>query len=209
MDDDNVDKPYIVPVDVFAQQMDWLDRSGYHTISPDQLYAYLTTGASLPTKPILLTFDDGHVSEWNNAVPILAKHHFTATFFIMTVTLDKRNYLSSEQVKQLDGMGMTIGGHTWDHHRVTRYVGEDWQQQISAPTKELAQLTGHPIRYFAYPYGLWNSEAVSHIKDAGFFAAFQLSEKMDRAEPLYTVRRIIASGFWNIEDLQSNLEQDF
>ncbi|MBA3947664.1 MAG: polysaccharide deacetylase family protein [Herpetosiphonaceae bacterium] len=209
VDDATVDKAYIMPIKTFAEQMDFLDQQGYHTISPDQLYAYLTTGASLPAKPVLLTFDDGHGSEWTNAVPVLQKHHFQATFFIMTVVLDKPHWLSSDQVKQLDQMGMTIAAHTWDHHRVTRYSGDDWKQQITLPTKELADLTGHPIKYFAYPYGLWNTAAFPYLKDAGFLAAFQLSDKMDPGAPLLTIRRIIASGTWKLQTFQDNLAEDF
>src|ERR1700750_890306 len=45
-------KDYIVPIETFRAEIKALADSGYHTILPDQLYAYLTTGASLPSKPI-------------------------------------------------------------------------------------------------------------------------------------------------------------
>jgi hypothetical protein len=51
-------KDYIVPVARFEEHIKMLADSGYHTILPDQLLAYLTTGAPLPEKPVLLTFDD-------------------------------------------------------------------------------------------------------------------------------------------------------
>jgi peptidoglycan/xylan/chitin deacetylase (PgdA/CDA1 family) len=200
-----VDQPYIVPLATFAAQMDFLDQHGYHPISPDQLVAYLTGAGALPDKPVLITFDDGHSSQWANAVPELEKHHFTATFFIMTVVLDKQNYLTSAQVQALDHMGMTIGAHTWDHHRVTRYIADDWETQIVEPTAQLAELTGHPIKYFAYPYGLWNEDSIPHIKRAGFVAAFQLESEMDTSAPLFTIRRMIANSFWAIPTFQAAL----
>jgi peptidoglycan/xylan/chitin deacetylase (PgdA/CDA1 family) len=208
-DDAETDKSYIVPTTIFAAQMDFLDQHGYHTISPDQLVAYLTNGATLPDKPILITFDDGDSSQWTNAIPELRRHHFTATFFIMTVVLDKLYYLTSEQVQALDRMGMTIGAHTWDHHRVTRYTDSDWETQITAPTAQLAQLTGHPIKYFAYPYGLWNDEAIVHLKQAGFVAAFQLGEATESSNPLFTIRRGVASGLWSIPAFQEALDARF
>ena len=208
-DEADVDKPYIVAPAMFAAQMDFLDQHGYHPISPDQLVEYLMGAAPLPDKPVLITFDDGDSNQWTNAVPELQKHHFTATFFIMTVTLDKPNYLSSDQVKALDRMGMTIGAHTWDHHRVTRYTDADWDAQIADPTAQLAQVTGHPIKYFAYPYGLWNDQAIPHLKRAGFVAAFQLESDMDPAAPLFTLRRAVANGFWAIPDFQQALDMGF
>jgi len=202
-----VDKPYIVAPAMFAAQMDFLDQHGYHPISPDQLIAYLTGAGTLPHQPVLITFDDGDSSQWTNAVPELQKHHFTATFFIMTVVLDKQNYLSSDQVQALDRMGMTIGAHTWDHHRVTKYTDADWEKQIAKPTEQLAKLTGHPIKYFAYPYGLWNAEAIRHLKQAGFVAAFQLESEMDTDAPLFTIRRMIANGFWALPEFQEALAE--
>jgi peptidoglycan/xylan/chitin deacetylase (PgdA/CDA1 family) len=196
--DTAADKPYIMPVPKFIAQLDYLQTNGYTTISPDQLVAYLRTGAPVPPKPIILTFDDGDSNQWTVALPELRKRHFTAMFFIMTVTLDKANYLSSDQIKALDRMGMTIAAHTWDHHRVDRYSGEDWERQISTPTKRLAEIVGHPIRYFAYPFGLWNTEAFPHLQDAGFDAAFQLADKIDPHTPLYTIRRAIANSYWTL-----------
>jgi peptidoglycan/xylan/chitin deacetylase (PgdA/CDA1 family) len=206
-DEAEADKPYILPPAMFAAQMDLLDQQGYHPISPDQLVAYLTGAGALPHQPVLITFDDGDSSQWTNAVPELQKHHFTATFFIMTVVLDKQNYLSSEQVQALDRMGMTIGAHTWDHHRVTRYTDADWEAQITEPTAQLAKLTGHPIKYFAYPYGLWNAEAIRHLKGAGFVAAFQLESEMDTDAPLFTIRRMIANAFWTTSTFQAALAE--
>ena len=199
------DKPYVVPPALFAAQMDFLDEHGYHPISPDQLVDYLKGGRALPDRPVIITFDDDDSTQWTNAVPVLQKHHFTATFFIMTVALDKDYYLTSEQVQALDRMGMTIGAHTWDHHRVTKYTDADWQTQITEPTAQLAKLTGHPIKYFAYPYGLWNTTAIAHLKQAGFIAAFQLESKMDTKDPLFTIRRMIANSFWTIEAFQEAL----
>jgi peptidoglycan/xylan/chitin deacetylase (PgdA/CDA1 family) len=201
-DEAEVDMPYIVPPALFAEQMDFLDQQGYHPISPDQLLAYLTYGAALPERPVMITFDDSDATQWTEALPVLKRHGFTATFFIMTVVLDKPYYLSSQQVQALDRMGMTIGAHTWDHHSVTRYTADDWEIQIAEPTAQLAELTGHPIKYFAYPYGLWDTAAIGPLKRAGFVAAFQLEEEMDTDAPLFTIRRMIANSFWTAEVFQ-------
>lgn len=205
-DDAEVDRPYIVDPADFAAQMDFLDQHGYHPISPEQLYAYLSGAGKLPSRPVLISFDDGDDNQWNNALPILRKHGFTATFFIMTVVLDKPNYMSSAQVRELDRMGMSIGVHTWDHHRVTRYSADDWRLQLAEPTALLEQITGHPMRFFAYPYGLWNRDAVAHIERAGFSAAFQLEEAIDQEVPLFTLRRRIVNGYWSLDTFREALE---
>lgn len=200
---------YIVPVQTFRDQMKMLADSGYHTILPDQLYAYLTTGAPLPSKPIMLTFDDTDLEQYTVAMPEMNKYGFKGVFFIMTVSLGRPHYMSKAQVKELADAGHTIGSHTWDHHNVKQYQGQDWTVQIEKPSKQLEQITGKPINYFAYPFGLWNPQAIPQLKQRGMKAAFQLSGKRDINDPLYTIRRIIVPGAWKPGTLQSWIKKSF
>ncbi|MGB4399839.1 MAG: polysaccharide deacetylase family protein, partial [Daejeonella sp.] len=207
--DGKVGKDYIVPTAEFKSQMKMLADSGYNTILPDQLYNYLAYGAELPKKPIMLTFDDTKLDQWTVALPEMKKYGFKGVFFIMTVSLGRPNYLSREQVKQMSDAGHVIGSHTYDHQNVKKYQGEDWVTQIEKPTKTLQEVTGKDIKYFAYPFGLWNKEAIPELKKRGFTSAFILAEKRDENDPLFTIRRIIASGYWNTKTLHNSIIKSF
>jgi peptidoglycan/xylan/chitin deacetylase (PgdA/CDA1 family) len=207
--DSKVSRTYIVPPAAFNAQMRMLADSGYHTISPDQLFAYLTDGARLPEKPIMLSFDDTDLDQFTVAYPEMKKYNFKGTFFIMTVSLGKPHYMSKEQVRTLSDNGNYIGSHTWDHHNVKKYEGNDWVTQIDKPTKQLEQITGKQIKYFAYPFGLWNTAAFPELKKRGFVAAFQLNEKPDKTDPLYCIRRIIVPGTWSGGTLHQWIQRDF
>ena len=207
--DSKVAKDYIVPVANFKEQMKMLADSGYHTISPDQLYNYLSTGAALPTKPILLTFDDTDLEQFTIAKPEMEKYGFRGTYFIMTVSLDRPRYMSKAQVKELAAAGHTIGSHTWDHKNVKKYTAADWTIEIDKPTRQLEAITGKPVKYFAFPFGLWNKEAIPQLKERGFVAAFQLSTPRDAQEPLYTIRRIIVPGAWTTTTLRNWINGSF
>jgi peptidoglycan/xylan/chitin deacetylase (PgdA/CDA1 family) len=202
-------KDYIVPVAVFKQQLKMLADSGYHTISPDELYDYLTKGSPLPSKPIMLTYDDTDLGQFTIAYPEMQKYNFKGLFFIMTVSLNRPNYMTREEVKQLSDAGNTIGSHTWDHHNVKQYKGNDWKVQLDKPTQQLESITGKAIRYFAYPFGLWNEQAIPELKKRDFKAAFQLITKRDQQEPLYTIRRIIVPGYWSLSTLHNAMQKDF
>ncbi len=195
--DSKTAKDYIVPVDAFRDQMKLLADSGYHAILPGQLHEYLITGNPLPDKPVLITFDDTRLDQFTAALPELDKHGFKAAFFIMTVSLGKPGYMSKEQVKQLADDGHTIGSHTYDHKNVKTYTVDDWVEQVQKPSKQLQTITGKPVEYFAYPFGLWNKEAIAKLKDHDFKAVFQLSAKRDENDPLFSVRRIIVPGSWS------------
>ncbi|MDP4213324.1 MAG: polysaccharide deacetylase family protein [Bacteroidota bacterium] len=207
--DSKTSRTYIVPPVAFATQMKMLADSGYHSVSPDQVYAYLITGAALPPKPIMLTFDDTDLDQFTIAYPEMKKYGFKGVFFIMTVSLGRKHYMSKDQVRQLSDEGHSIESHTWDHHNVKKYSGNDWVTQIDKPTKELESITGKAIRYFAYPFGLWNTAAIPELKKRGFLAAFQLNEKLDQTDPLYSLRRIIVPGTWNGSVLHNWIQRDF
>ncbi|MBS1668567.1 MAG: polysaccharide deacetylase family protein [Bacteroidetes bacterium] len=202
-------KDYIVPVDAFKQQMKMLADSGYHSILPDELYDYLTKGTPLPSKPVMLSFDDTDLEQYSIAYPEMQKHHFKGVFFIMTVSLNRPRYMNSQQVKELSDAGNVIGSHTWDHHNVKQYQGKDWEIQIDKPTKLLETITGKPIRYFAYPFGLWNKQAIPELKKRNFVAAFQLITQRDDEDPLFTIRRMIVPGYWSLATLQHYMNKNF
>lgn len=202
-------KDYIVPVETFKAHLKMLADSGYQTILPDEYYAYLNLGTPLPEKPIMLTFDDTEENQYAIAAPEMKKHGFKAVYFIMTVSLGRPKYMSRDQVKQLSEAGHVIGSHTWDHQNVKKYKGEDWVTQIEKPTKTLESITGKKVEHFAYPFGLWNLEAFPELKKRGFKSAYVLAEKRDPTDPLFTIRRIIASGYWDAKRLNNSIQRSF
>ncbi len=202
-------KDYIVPIAAFKEKIKMLADSGYHTILPDQLYKYLTTGAALPSKPIMLTFDDTDLDQFTIANPELKKYGFKGVYFIMTVSIGRPHYMNKEQIKQLSDEGNVIGSHTWDHHNFKKFAGKDWETQIDKPTKKLEEITGKKIDYFAYPFGLWNVQGLPELHKRGFKMAFQLAEKRDANDPLMTVRRILDSGYWSAKTLSNSIRNSF
>lgn len=202
-------KDYIVPEAVFRAQIKLLSDSGYTTVLPDQLMNYLKFGDPLPEKPVMLTFDDTDLDQFTLAKPVMDEYQFKGVFFIMTVALNKPRYMSREQVKQLSEEGHTIGSHTWDHMNVKKFTESDWPTQVDKPIKQLEEITGKPVRYFAYPFGLWKPEVIPGIKERNFEGAFQLSANRDDQEPLFTVRRIIVPGQWSAETMHKAMLRSF
>jgi peptidoglycan/xylan/chitin deacetylase (PgdA/CDA1 family) len=207
--DSKTSKDYIIPIASFKQHMKMLADSGYHTILPDQLYDYLTKGTPLPSKPIMLTFDDTDLDQFEVARPEMKKYGFKGVFFIMTVSLNKKHYMSKAQVKQLSDEGNVIASHTWNHTNFKKITGKDWQIQLDKPTKLLEDITGKPVKYFAYPFGVWNAQNLPELHKRGFKLAFQLADKRYPQDPLMTVRRILDSGYWTTKTFSNNVRHSF
>ncbi|HZI00142.1 MAG TPA: polysaccharide deacetylase family protein, partial [Flavisolibacter sp.] len=125
-------KEYIVGESNFIEQMQSLKDSGYQTISLDDYYDYLTIGKALPAKPIIVSFDDTDLEQYTVGARELEKHGFRGTYFIMTISIGRPRYMSSEQIRDLADKGHSIATHTWDHHKVTKYTEEDWDKQITS-----------------------------------------------------------------------------
>jgi len=207
--DGKVARDYIVPPAKFAEQIKLLADSGYHSILPDDLMNYLLYGKELPSKPFMITFDDTDDSQFTVGLPELEKYGFKGVFFIMTVSMNRPHYMSTANIKTLSDKGHVIASHTWDHHNVKKYTDTDWPLQLEKPTRQLEAITGKKIEYFAYPFGLWNPEAIPHVKNYSMKAAFQLSEKRDPSNPLYTIRRMIVPGSWDGKTMLNVMNRTF
>jgi hypothetical protein len=111
---------YSVTAERFAAQMEALDRAGYHTISLAQFDRW-QAGAkvALPSRPVLITFDDSIKSAWVDADPILAAHGFRATMFAITgrVSSHQPYYLTWQELSRMAANGRwDVGSHTRDGH---------------------------------------------------------------------------------------------
>ncbi len=196
----------------FKEHVKMLADSGYHTILPDQLYNYLVYGEKLPEKPIMLTFDDTDLDQFEIAAPTLKKYGFKGVYFIMTVAIGKKGriaYMNKAQIRQLNDEGNTIANHTYDHKNFAQFTAEDWKIQIEKPNQTLAQITGKKVEYFAYPYGIYKPSSLHQLKAYGIKAAFILSTKRDENYPLFTIRRIIDPGTYTAKNLYNSINKSF
>jgi peptidoglycan/xylan/chitin deacetylase (PgdA/CDA1 family) len=199
-------RPLICPPRVLEGHLRALREAGMQPVAGTQLVDHLELGTPLPDKPVMLSFDDASGGQYTNALPILRQLGMPGTFFVMTVVLDRPNWLSRDDIRMLDAAGMTIAAHTWDHHPITNYRDKDWALQLEKPRAQLEQILGHEVDLFAYPYGLWNAAALPHVQAAGYRAAFQLTGRPpDPQRPLLTIRRVLVSSSWDDSTLLTRL----
>jgi peptidoglycan/xylan/chitin deacetylase (PgdA/CDA1 family) len=215
-------KGYEVTISAFKAQMKALADSGYKTILPDQLYDYLVYGTPLPEKPVMITYDDTDEEQFSIAKPEMDKYGFKGVYFIMTISINRPRYMTTEQIKQLSDEGHAIASHTWDHHRVDRYkyeneievrgkkmIANDWDVQLKGTKEKLEAITGKPVEHFAYPFGIWSKEGIPEIEKRGYKMAYQLSTARDSTQPLFTVRRMIVSPEWSAPGMIKVMKSTF
>lgn len=191
------------------EQLRYLHEDGYATITPDELYAYMNGSAPLPSKPVMITFDDSHEAHFTIAIPVLNKYHYKGVFFIMTVCLNKPGWLTDKEIREMSAQGHIIACHTWDHTNLALHPNYHLNEQLIQPKKQLEKITGKTISYFAYPYGVWSEKAIKDLKETDYIAAFQLDKPQYSTDPNYTIRRIMVSGKWSGAELKKAMTNAF
>jgi peptidoglycan/xylan/chitin deacetylase (PgdA/CDA1 family) len=156
---------------VFASEIDALAIHGYHPISQLQLFNALFHGDSLPSKPVLLSVDDGYVDDVKTILPILQAHHFVATFYVITHRFHEPGFLNPTEVRRLDAAGMDIGAHTRTHVPLATVSSKELISQVRGSREDLERVLGHPVQWFAYPFGSFDANVIAEVHAAGFVLA--------------------------------------
>jgi peptidoglycan/xylan/chitin deacetylase (PgdA/CDA1 family) len=157
----------VTPSD-FAAQMDWLAQNGYHTITTADLYTYLNKYGGLPSKPVILTFDDGYADFYTTALPILRSHGFVAVSYVVSGFVGWPGYMTSAQIREADRSGMEIGSHTVNHPNLANMSAAAVWSQLTQSKQFLEQVLGHPVLSFCYPSGKYTSAVAAAVAAAGF-----------------------------------------
>jgi peptidoglycan/xylan/chitin deacetylase (PgdA/CDA1 family) len=156
----------------FAAELRALQAGGYHTISQAQLFDALYRGAKLPARPVLISVDDGYVDDVRTILPDLQRFHMIATFFVITGRMTEPGFLTAEEIRQLDRAGMDVGDHTAHHVDLRLLTAAQLRSETAGSKHVLEGVLGHPVYYFAYPFGAYNDNVVSAVRAAGFSMAY-------------------------------------
>ena len=205
---------YRISPEKFASQMEHLSKKGYQTISPDELLEFVNPTPAcrsgvkerkvFPEKPVLLTFDDGYKDNFTYAYPILKKYKFIATIFLVTQYIGKKDewskaeeeILSWEEIEEMKREGFSFGSHTHTHPNLLGIPRDKVLSEIRDSKQILEERLEESIKFFAYPYGKFNSQIEEMIKEAGYLGAFStLPGKNGRNENPFLLRRILIRGY--------------
>lgn len=146
----------------FAQQLDWLAKSGFHVIRLAQLLGFLEGREALPKRSVVITIDDGYESVHRVALPLLRRHDFPATLFVYTDFIGAGGALSWAQLQDLTASGLVdVQAHSKSHRNlIARMAGEgdaqyrqNLEAEASVPRDLLEKRLPVSIRHYAFPYG--------------------------------------------------------
>lgn len=151
-------------------QMNYLRDHGYHPITMQELYDYVTKGAPLPEKPVCITFDDGYLDSYTIVYPMMKEYGFPWTLFLITDDVGKPyNRMSWDQLKEMaNSHAVTIASHTLSHPKLHNLATRaEKEKEIVEANKALKYQLGVDNVWLAYPYGDYDDEVIDICKKAG------------------------------------------
>lgn len=158
-DADDIRRELTITPDLFRAHLAYLKEQGYSTISFYDLDAALLTGSLLPSRPVILTFDDGYIDHYLNVLPALRDYGFTGTFFIITALADanRADYVNWAQIREMADAGMSMESHTKNHVDLR---GRDYDflvYELLGSLESLAAYTGQTSHILSYPVGHYDA----------------------------------------------------
>ena len=173
-----------VSVEQFTEQMQWLHDAGYQVIGIEDWFAAQRVGKSTPANAVAITFDDGFEDNYTRAWPILQRHGFTATIFLVTATLAATSawregnlarapMLTPQQILEMAEDGVTFGSHTISHRRLTQLSDvAEIDCELVASKAVLEQLLQREVLSVCYPFSQVNALIKARARAAGYQMGF-------------------------------------
>ena len=184
-------------VEDFEAQLDFLQEKGYKTVTPQAVEAFFYNHTPLPDKAVLLSFDDGYLSNAEYAYPLLKKRGMCATVFLVTGHLGEAGQVFSlaavqmvdEKTIQKTADVFTYACHTDDCHTIQSGVAalcaasdRERAEDLKRCRAVISAIPGGCDTVLAYPYGAYNEAVKASVKAAGIRLAFRASEGVVTAD---------------------------
>jgi peptidoglycan/xylan/chitin deacetylase (PgdA/CDA1 family) len=198
----------------FRQHMQYLAE--HHQVLPlREVIEKLQNRQSLPDKAVVITFDDGYKNIYENAHPILTEFGFPYSIFINPPLIGNLSVqLDWQQIRLMANQGVTFANHGSQHsHMLTRDKGESESKWLSRSLQEietsealLKEKLGYSLKYFAYPYGEFDSKLKKRLRSKGYVGFGQQSGAISSYSDFSALPRYPAAGTYsNIETLKVKL----
>lgn len=187
---------YVLHVNRFREQMEFLHREGFKTFLLEELFSL----DEWPDRAVVLTFDDGHESNFRAALPILLYCGFRAEFFITTGFIGTPHFMTRETIKSLSDAGMGIGSHGVSHKYLDDMNAHEIRSELRNSMERLEDITGGKIVSFSAPGGRLPRCARDIAENLGYrIMCTSRPGVLKRPHPLYDVPRFALQSNTDIE----------
>ncbi|MGH6623304.1 MAG: polysaccharide deacetylase family protein [Burkholderiaceae bacterium] len=197
-------------------QLTYLQKNGFRVVRLSDLQAFIEGTRQLPKKAVVISFDDGHISSYQYAFPILKKHGLPATYFLYTDFIGSSEGLSWAQIREMEASGLIdMQSHSKTHSNLVLMLpGESEAKyreridvEVRRPRDLIQSQLSDQIIYFAYPYGDVNEIVLERLSQSGHRLGLTVNPGGNPffGQP-FVLRRTMVFGEHNIEQFKALLQ---
>ncbi len=155
----------------FVEELEYLAENGYHTVSLADVYLAMAGLGELPAKPVVLTFDDGGLDNYEVAFPLLKERGFVGTFFVITERVGVEGQMDWGQLREMADAGMSVQSHTVSHPDLTGVSDSRLRSELADSRAAIAEAIGEPGYVVCYPSGAHDERVIEAVEAAGYVMA--------------------------------------
>jgi peptidoglycan/xylan/chitin deacetylase (PgdA/CDA1 family) len=189
----------------FASHLAMLRALRRTPIALSAYVAYRRGAAPLPPRPVVITFDDGYLNNYEHALPVLQRFGAPATIFLVSDLLGATNrwdayepqepLLDAARVREMQRAGIDFQSHTATHARLTAVPPADALAELRRSRESLEQTLGAPVEAIAYPWGAHDAAVMRLAEEAGYAAGAIVRRRSNFDDtPMFALRRIEVSS---------------
>jgi peptidoglycan/xylan/chitin deacetylase (PgdA/CDA1 family) len=195
-----------VPRADFAAEVAWLARHGYHAVTLQRVFDSWRGAATLPAKPIVLSFDDGYRSDVTNALPVLMARHWPGDLNLEVRNLRPVWGIRPPGVRKLLAAGWELDSHTLSHPDLTAVDAARLRVEVAGSRTAIRKRFHVPVNFFCYPAGRYDAAVVAAVQQAGYLGATTTRYGLARPSELYTLARVRVSRSDGARGLAAKLQ---
>ena len=174
----------------FTAQMRDLARRGYHGVTLGPVFDHWRRSYALPSKPVVVSFDDGYAGQFTNALPVLRRLGWPAVLNLAVHNETVAGGMDLAKLRKLVADRWEIDAHTIHHVDVTTLDAAGLRREIAGSRQIIRRQLRVPVAFFCYPSGRFDAAAIAAVKRAGYLGATTTQTGLARPSTPYTLDRI-------------------
>jgi peptidoglycan/xylan/chitin deacetylase (PgdA/CDA1 family) len=195
---------YVRPGD-FRGQVAWLAAHGYTAVTLRRVFDAWRGAATLPAKPVVLSFDDGYLSDVRTALPALRARHWPGVLNLEVANLKPVWGIRPPGVRRLLAAGWELDSHTLTHPDLSAVGATRLREEVTGSRTAIRTMFHVPVDFFCYPAGRYDAAAVAAVQKAGYLGATTTRYGPARPGELYTLARVRVNGSDGVGGLAAKL----
>ncbi len=208
--DEKYSSRYVVDSNTFREQLRYFADAGYRTLKLSDLLGNTGGAANDEAKPLLITFDDGYLDTFENALPALRDFGYSAVVFVVADLSRRNNWwdapkqiaearlMEPKHMVEMSKHGIEFGSHGVSHRSLPLLSSEDLDLELRHSKRTIEEVLNQPVKYFAYPYGEVNERVKNATIGSGYDCAFASnSGPLGFHSDLFEIRRILVANHSN------------